>query len=226
MNIRHIFPLLLVLPLLLQACAPKNSPAQPGANLPTNPQFADMDNNPTNANLETVTLGAGCFWCVEAIFQRLEGVTKVVSGYVGGKVKNPTYREVCSGLTGHAEVCQVTFDPAKLSFEALLEVFFKTHDPTTLNRQGADVGTQYRSAVFFHNEAQKEVAERVIRELNEQKAFDNPIVTEVTAVSTFYPAEDYHQNYFFENGQEPYCRIVILPKVEKLEKYFKDKLKK
>lgn len=175
--------------------------------------------------LEVATFGNGCFWCTEAIFQQLNGVEKVVSGYSGGKVKNPTYKEVCSGLTGHAEVIQITYDPNKISFDELLEVFWKTHDPTTLNRQGADEGTQYRSAVFYHNDEQKRLAAEYRKKLDASGAFDNPIVTEITAFTEFYPAEDYHQNYFNLNGTAPYCSYVIQPKVEKFQKVFKSKLK-
>jgi peptide-methionine (S)-S-oxide reductase len=171
------------------------------------------------------TFGAGCFWCVEAVFQQLEGVISVVSGYEGGHVKKPTYKEVCSGLTGHAEVIQVTYDPGKVSFEQLLEVFWQTHDPTTLNRQGADTGTQYRSVVFYHNEEQKRLAEHYKEQLNASGAFDRPIVTEISPAATFYPAEDYHQNYFRLNPEQAYCRAVIRPKVEKFRKVFSDKLK-
>jgi peptide-methionine (S)-S-oxide reductase len=176
------------------------------------------------AKLDTITFGAGCFWCVEAVYQRLKGVHSVTSGYMGGQLKNPTYREVCSGLTGHAEVCQITYDPQVISFETLLEVFWQTHDPTTLNRQGADVGTQYRSAIFAHNEKQLALAEEWKSNLNAKKVFPNPIVTQVTSASAFYPAEDYHQDYYNQNGTEPYCQIVIKPKMDKFLKAFKDKL--
>ena len=176
--------------------------------------------------METATFGAGCFWCVEAVFQQLEGVKKVRSGYMGGDVENPTYKEVCSGTTGHAEVIQVEFDPEKISFTELLQVFWKTHDPTTLNRQGNDIGTQYRSAVFFHSAKQKEKADYYKKKLNEEKAFPNPVVTEVVPATRFYVAEDYHQNYFNDNPGNPYCRAVIPPKLEKLKKVFGDKLKK
>ncbi|MHA8057517.1 peptide-methionine (S)-S-oxide reductase MsrA [Aquirufa nivalisilvae] len=178
----------------------------------------------SNAQLETITFGAGCFWCVEAVYQRVKGVHKVVSGYMGGKMKNPSYRDVCTGLTGHAEVCQLTFDPKVVSFETLLEIFWQTHDPTTLNRQGADVGTQYRSAIFYHTQEQKAAADQWKQNLNAKKVFPNPIVTEITAESTFYPAEDYHQDYFNLNGEEPYCKIVIKPKMDKFLKAFKDKI--
>ncbi len=176
--------------------------------------------------MDTITFGAGCFWCVEAIFSDLKGVEKVVSGYSGGTVKNPSYKEVCAGTTGHAEVCQITYNPSEISFKELLEVFWQTHDPTTLNRQGGDVGTQYRSAIFYHNEEQKKIAEEFKAVLNQEKVFENPIVTEITAYSNFYPAEDYHQDYFDLNAEQPYCSAVIRPKVEKFRKVFKDKLKK
>lgn len=179
-----------------------------------------------NTNYEKATLGGGCFWCTEAIYKNLNGVTDVVPGYSGGFVKNPAYREVCNGTTGHAEVVQITFDPSVISFAEILEVFFATHDPTTLNRQGADVGTQYRSAIFYHSDAQKKVAEEVISRLTRQKTFDNPIVTEVTPFSAFYPAEDYHKDYFARNPNQPYCRFVVAPKLDKFEKRFKDKIKK
>jgi peptide-methionine (S)-S-oxide reductase len=177
-----------------------------------------------DSTLEVATLGAGCFWCIEAIFQQIPGVEKVVSGYSGGEKENPTYKEVCSGTSGHAEVCQITFDPKKVSYETLLSVFWQTHDPTTLNRQGADVGTQYRSAIFYHNETQMVLAEKYKSALTNSNAFANPVVTEITSISNFYPAEDYHQNYFNENGEVPYCRFVVAPKVEKFRKVFKDKL--
>ena len=174
--------------------------------------------------LEKITFGAGCFWCVEAVFQRVKGVKSVTSGYMGGKIKNPTYREVCSGLTGHAEVCQLAYDPKEVSVATLLEIFWQTHDPTTLNRQGADTGTQYRSAVFFHTPEQQKEADAWKQKLNETHVFPNPIVTEITPASEFYVAEDYHQNYFNENGTEPYCQIVIKPKMDKFLKAFKSKL--
>lgn len=181
--------------------------------------------NTNNAKLETATFGSGCFWCTEAIFQNVDGVTQVVSGYMGGHVKNPTYKEVCSGLTGHAEVIQVTYDPAIVTYAELLEIFWKTHDPTTLNRQGADVGTQYRSAIFYHTEEQKALAERYKKELTDAQVYDQPIVTEITPASVFYKAEDYHQNYYNLNANVPYCSFVITPKLEKFKKVFKEKLK-
>ena len=181
--------------------------------------------NMSTSNFEVATLGAGCFWCVEAVFLRLKGVEKVESGYSGGKIPNPTYKEVTTGLTGHAEVVQVTFDPSVISFGKILEVFFKTHDPTTLNRQGADVGTQYRSAIFYHSAEQKKVAEEVKDMLGKAKIWRDPIVTEITEFSKFYKAEDYHQNYFANNKTQPYCQMVVLPKVSKFEKAFKEYLK-
>lgn len=176
--------------------------------------------------LDTATFGAGCFWCVEAVFQRLNGVQSVTSGYSGGHVDNPTYQQVCTGQTGHAEVCQIAYDSKQISFLELLEVFFQTHDPTTLNQQGADYGTQYRSAIFYHNDEQKKLAEKVKNELNAAGAFSDPIVTEITPFKKFYKAEDYHQNYFNDNGKQPYCSFVIKPKLEKFKKVFKEKLKK
>lgn len=179
-----------------------------------------------SGGLDTATLGAGCFWCVEAIFEQLEGVEKVVSGYTGGHVPNPSYEEVCTGVTGHAEVTRIYYDPGVISFEELLEVFWQTHDPTTLNRQGADVGTQYRSAIFYHNEDQKQIAETLKEKLNASGAFKDPVITEISPLSAFYEAENYHQEYYQNNGDQPYCRLVIKPKLEKFEKVFKDKLKK
>ena len=175
--------------------------------------------------MEVATLGAGCFWCVEAIFQSLEGVQSVESGYSGGEIKNPSYKEVCSGRTGHAEVVQVIFNPKVISFADILEVFFETHDPTTLNRQGADVGTQYRSAIFYHSEAQKEVAEKSKAAAQESGLWSSPIVTEIAAFTTFYSAENYHQDYYSMNGEQPYCRAVIAPKMDKFKKRFREKLK-
>lgn len=180
----------------------------------------------SSKQLEKATLANGCFWCTEAVFQRLKGVEKVESGYSGGKIANPTYKEVCSGITGHAECVQITFDKNQISFTELLRVFFKTHDPTTLNRQGNDVGTQYRSAIFYHSDEQKRIAEEVIADLDKSGAFNSKIVTEVSPFTVFYKAEDYHQNYFNENkNNNPYCTFVIVPKLEKFEKVFKDKLK-
>lgn len=176
--------------------------------------------------IDTATFGAGCFWCVEAVFQRLDGVLTVKSGYAGGTAKNPTYKEVCSGSTGHAEVIQLTYDPSKVSYDELLEVFWKTHDPTTMNRQGNDIGTQYRSVIFYHNEEQRQIAEGYKKKLNEEKVYPNPIVTQIVPFTNYYPAENYHQDYYNQNGSESYCRYVIQPKIEKFEKVFKDRLKK
>jgi peptide-methionine (S)-S-oxide reductase len=175
---------------------------------------------------ELATFGGGCFWCTEAVFLELMGVTKVVSGYTGGRVPNPTYKDVCTGLTGHAEVIQIEYDPGQIKYEQLLDVFFHTHDPTTKNRQGADVGTQYRSSVFFHNEKQQEAAKTVIAELDKSGDFDNPIVTTIEEMKEFYPAEDYHQDYFAQNPGNPYCQAVVGPKVSKFQKRYKDMLKK
>lgn len=180
----------------------------------------------TTKNLEKATLGGGCFWCTEAVYLELKGVVDVKPGYSGGDVKNPTYKEVCTGTTGHAEVVQITFDADVVSFSDILEVFFMTHDPTTLNRQGNDVGPQYRSVIFYHNENQKEVAEKVIKLFEEEKVYDKPIVTKVEPFKEFYVAEDYHQNYYNQNKSQGYCQFIITPKLEKFRKIFKDQLKK
>jgi len=177
------------------------------------------------SNLETATFGAGCFWCVEAVFQRVKGVEKVVSGYSGGSLKNPTYDQVCTGRTGHAEVIQIEFDPAIVSFTELLEIFWSSHDPTTLNRQGADIGTQYRSAVFYHSQAQKESAEFYKNKLDASGVYSSPVVTEITEFDLFYAAEKYHHDYYDNNSSQPYCSFVITPKLEKFKKVFKEKLK-
>lgn len=190
-----------------------------------NGQKKSKKNNSNIDKMELATFGAGCFWCVEAIFQRVEGVEKVVSGYSGGSVKNPTYKEVCQGTTGHAEVCQLSYDPSIVTYDFLLEVFWQTHDPTTLNRQGNDVGTQYRSAIFYHNDEQKNIAKKYKKKLTESGVFKESITTEIVKYKSIYIAEDYHQNYFNENGSQPYCNYVILPKVEKFEKVFKENLK-
>lgn len=180
----------------------------------------------TNSNeLSTATFGGGCYWCTEALFQRLKGVDRVVSGFTGGETENPTYEDICRGDTGHAEVIQFTFDESLISFEELLEVFWKTHDPTTLNQQGADRGTQYRSAIFYHNDRQRDLAESYKKKIDEAGIFPNPIVTEITAATTFYPAKDQHQNFFESNPNQGYCLAVIRPKVEKLEALFGSKLK-
>lgn len=179
-----------------------------------------------NSNLETATLGAGCFWCVEAVFDDLEGVEDVVSGYAGGHTKNPTYKEVCSETTGHAEVAQIKFDPSVLNYADLLRVFFAVHDPTTLNRQGNDIGTSYRSAIFYHSDEQKRIAHEIIDEVTNEGVYDNPIVTEVTALDKFWPAEDYHQEYFANNPNQPYCVGVVAPKIAKFRQKFASRLKR
>ncbi len=176
-------------------------------------------------SIEVTTLGGGCFWCLEAVYDQLKGVTDVVSGYAGGHVANPTYKQVCTGTTGHAEVVQITFDNEVISFADLLDVFFTIHDPTTLNRQGNDVGTQYRSVIFYHSEEQKRIAEEKIRQLEAQKLWDAPIVTQVEPIDTFYPAEDYHQEYFANNPNAGYCRVVIAPKVAKFRQKYMERLK-
>ncbi len=176
-------------------------------------------------NLKKATLAGGCFWCTEAVFQRLDGVDKVVSGFTGGAIKNPAYREIITGRTGHAEAIQITYDPGKITYNELLMVFFATHDPTTLNRQQNDVGTQYRSAIFFHDEEQEKVAKKTIEIIEEENAFDDPIVTEVTEASAFYVAEQEHQDFYNQHRQQPYCQFIIDPKITKLKKYFSDKLK-
>jgi peptide-methionine (S)-S-oxide reductase len=179
-----------------------------------------------NTNLQTATLAGGCFWCLEAVFDELKGVQSVESGYAGGHVENPSYKEVCTGRTGHAEVVRVTFDEGVVSYRDLLNVFFGIHDPTTLNRQGADVGTQYRSAIFYHDEEQKKIAEEVIKDLEAQKIWDKPIVTTLEKMDKFYVAEDYHQEYFANNPYQPYCAAVVAPKVAKFRKHYMDMLKK
>ena len=208
----------------LFSCAQNSSPSTSNMDNTTNttPPFVF-----TTGKTDTATFANGCFWCTEAIFEQLDGVISAESGYTGGQTENPTYKEVCSGETGHAECLQIVYDPAKISFDELLEVFWETHDPTTLNRQGADVGTQYRSGIFYHNEEQKQKAEKYKAELDKSGAFDRPIVTEISAFTKFYPAENYHQQYFENNeNTNPYCKIVIRPKIDKFRKVFKDKLKK
>ncbi len=213
--------LLLLFGLQLSACAQDE-------HYPQSKTFKEMNTPQTNAptqKLETATFGAGCFWCTEAQFQQLKGVEKVESGYAGGHVKNPTYKDVCTGTTGHAEVTNVYYDPAQISFDELLAAFWTAHDPTQLNRQGNDVGTQYRSVIFYHNEEQKKKAEEYKKKLNDEKAYDNPVVTEISPFTVFYKAEDYHQDYYNLNGSQPYCTFVIKPKLDKFQKVFKDKLK-
>jgi peptide-methionine (S)-S-oxide reductase len=178
----------------------------------------------TTANREVATLAGGCFWCLDAVFRMLRGVEKVESGYIGGQYPNPSYRDVCSGMTGHAEAVRITFDPSEISYRDLLGVFFTIHDPTTLDRQGADIGTQYRSEIFYHSPEQRDAAEQVIDELNRNKVWDDPIVTKVESGDTFYPAENYHQDYFTANPDQPYCQVVVAPKVAKARKAFFDRL--
>jgi peptide-methionine (S)-S-oxide reductase len=178
-----------------------------------------------NEKYEKATLGGGCFWCTEAVYQQMKGVVTVIPGYCGGHVKNPTYNEVCEGHTGHAEVVQITFNPAEVSYAEILEVFFQVHDPTTLNRQGADVGTQYRSVIFYHSEGQQQTASEMIKQLNSGKIFSKPVVTELAPFEEFYEAEGYHRNYFSRNPNQPYCRMVVAPKVDTFRKLFREQLK-
>jgi peptide-methionine (S)-S-oxide reductase len=217
-KIQYIISILLIYFLMIGGCDKRETKAQ--SEKKENGEVMDTK------DLEVATFGSGCFWCSEAIFERLKGVVKVVSGYSGGTIKNPTYEQVCSDTTGYAEVIQISYDPKIISFDELLEVFWKTHDPTTLNRQGNDVGTQYRSVIFYHSEEQKRLAEKYKEELNKSGAWDKPIVTEISPFTNFYSAEKYHQNYFDNNPAQPYCSFVIAPKVEKFEKVFKSKLKK
>ena len=175
--------------------------------------------------LELATFGSGCFWCSEAVFEMVYGVTRVIPGYAGGQTMNPSYEEVCTGETGHAEVVQITFNPDIISYQELLKIFWRTHDPTTLNRQGNDTGTQYRSIIFYHNENQKQIAEKYKIELDNSGAWDNPVVTEIVSLNNFFEAEDYHHNYFKNNPEQAYCSFVIAPKIEKFEKAFKEMLK-
>ncbi len=223
----NLFTSLTLSPLLallaLAACGQTKPNAQ--KSMQTQEKTPIVQTSVNKDGLETATFGAGCFWCVEAVFQQLEGVKTVASGYTGGKIENPTYKQVSAGNSGHAEVIQLTYDPQVVTFAELLEVFWQTHDPTTLNRQGADVGTQYRSAIFYHTPEQQALAEKYKKELDAAGAFNSPIVTEIVPASKFYKAEDYHQNYYNLNSSQPYCSYVITPKLEKLKKVFKDKLK-
>ncbi len=215
----HTTPLVLFLASALQACTgstPSETPVTMSTGSP--PQEVSA--------LDTATFGAGCFWCVEAVFSEMKGVVSVTSGYAGGHVADPSYKLVCTGTTGHAEVARIVFDPKVVTFDELLEVFWQTHDPTTLNRQGADVGTQYRSVIFYHNEEQRAKAEHYKAELDRSGAFQAPIVTEISPLPTFYPAEDYHQNYYAENPEQGYCQYVIRPKMDKFRKAFASKLKR
>jgi len=198
-------------------------------NLQNKKVLDDMSNSTTTNTtkmIDTLTIGGGCFWCVEAQLQLLDGVQSVKSGYAGGQVKNPSYKEVCTGLTGHAEVIQVTFDNSVLTLDELLAAFWQAHDPTQLNRQGNDVGTQYRSVIFYRNDEQKKIAEDYKKKLNDEKVYDKPVVTEISPLDVFYPAENYHQNYYNDNSSQGYCQYVIAPKLEKFRKVFKEKIKK
>ncbi len=208
----------LVLSFVFSSCTAKEKPV-------VKEEFKEPIKVKVKEGMEVATFAGGCFWCTEAVFLEIKGVEKVVSGYIGGKTINPTYKEICTGETGHAEAIQITFNPNEVAYEDLLEVFFGTHDPTTLNRQGADVGTQYRSAIFYHSEAQKTKAENYIQLLEKEKLYDKKIVTKVSSATFFYPAEDYHQNYYNQNSSQGYCQMVIAPKLEKLRKYYKSKLK-
>ena len=208
----------LVLSLIFSSCTAKEKPV-------VKEEFKEPVKVKVKEGMEVATFAGGCFWCTEAVFLEIKGVEKVVSGYIGGKTKNPTYKDICTGETGHAEAIQITFNPNEVAYEDLLEVFFATHDPTTLNRQGADVGTQYRSEIFYHSEAQKTKAENYIQLLEKEKLYDKKIVTKVSSATVFYPAEDYHQNYYNQNSSQGYCQMVIAPKLEKLRKYYKSKLK-
>ena len=218
MQLKSVFPTLVCVALMcFTSCAQKS-------NVKSKPKTPVMSEN---AKLDTITLGGGCFWCVEAIYQRLNGVVSVSSGYAGGKMKNPSYRDVCTGTTGHAEVTQIVYDQNVVSLAEIFQVFFKVHDPTTLNRQGNDEGTQYRSVIFYNSEEQRKVAVDVKAGLDKSGAFNSPIVTEITPFTNFYKAEDYHQDYYNLNkNSNSYCQYVIVPKIEKFEEYFKDKLKK
>lgn len=208
----------LVLSFAFSSCTAKEKPI-------VREEFKEPIKIKTQEGMEIATFAGGCFWCTEALFLEVKGVEKVVSGYIGGTVKNPSYREISTGTTGHAEAIQITFNPKEVAFEDLLEMFFGTHDPTTLNRQGADVGTQYRSEVFYHSQEQKDKVEKYIELLKKEKLYSNPIVTKVSSATIFYPAEDYHQNYYNQNSGQGYCQMVIAPKLEKLRKFYKSKLK-
>ncbi len=209
----------LILAMATMSCQSKEKTET--ANAAINKGERKMDDKKT----ETAIFAGGCFWCTEAFFTDVKGVEKVVSGYIGGKTENPTYKEVCEGYSGHAEAIKITFNPVEVAYEDLLEIFFATHDPTTINRQGADVGTQYRSEIFYTTEAQKVAAENFIKLLTDQKIFDKKIVTKISSATTFYPAEDYHQDYYAQNPNQPYCQAVIAPKLAKLQKNYKSKLK-
>lgn len=215
--------ILIFLVLTLNAC---NQTTVKNNNAKNNSNSKLLSNKQVDLNIDTITLGGGCYWCVEAVYEMLNGVVKVESGFSGGTVKNPSYREVCSGSTGHAEVVQITFEKTKTSVVEILKVFFTLHDPTTLNRQGADVGTQYRSVIFYRNNEQYKAAKDIVDAINSENVYGSPIVTQISPFDKFYIAEDYHQDYFDLNKEEPYCRMVIQPKIDKFEKLFKEKMKK
>jgi len=224
-NFPHKLWLYIVLMVPILSCQGQVKTKNNATKMNTSTTKAPITNAIHPEGTEIITLGAGCFWCIEAVFQDLKGVVSATSGYSGGTVVNPSYKEVCTAQTGHAEVVQVTFDPKIVSLPEILEVFWQVHDPTTLNRQGNDAGTQYRSAIFFHNDYQRKIAEEYKIKLDESHAFENPIVTEITAFSNYYKAEDYHQDYYNQNGDQPYCQFVVKPKLDKFHKVFKDKLK-
>jgi methionine-S-sulfoxide reductase len=220
--------LLTIFTITFSACAQTsntNKPIESTDNIPSKASNV-VDSKSNTLTTDTITLGGGCYWCVEAVYEMLDGVTKVESGFSGGTVKNPSYREVCTGSTGHAEVVQITFDNTKTSLDEILKVFFTVHDPTTLNRQGADVGTQYRSVIFYRNNNQYKVAKSIIDEINKENVYGTPVVTQLSALTNFYMAEDYHQDYYNQNKGDQYCRMVIQPKIEKFEKLFRDRIKK
>lgn len=208
----------IILSFIFSSCTAKEKPV-------VKEEFKEPVKTKVKEGMEVATFAGGCFWCTEAVFLEIKGVEKVVSGYIGGKTMNPTYKDICTGETGHAEAIQITFNPNEVAYEDLLEIFFGTHDPTTLNRQGADVGTQYRSEIFYHSETQKTKAENYIQLLEKENLYDKKIVTKVSSATVFYPAEDYHQNYYNQNSSQGYCQMVIAPKLEKLRKYYKSKLK-
>ncbi len=222
-----LFQLVTLLAIVSDACGEKTNKKIQMENkgkLTSLASGSDLSDN--SSSIDTITLGGGCFWCVEAVYEMLDGVKKVESGYSGGTVKNPSYREVCTGKTGHAEVAQITFDSSKTSIDEILKVFFTVHDPTSLNKQGDDVGTQYRSVIFYRNDHQREIAKSIIDDLNNNNVYSKPIVTQLVPFTHFYKAEDYHQDYYNQNKEAPYCRLVIQPKLEKFEKLFKDRIKK
>jgi methionine-S-sulfoxide reductase len=222
-----LIQLITVFAFLLSACGETTIKKKQMGNKNKLSTIDSGSNQITNSlSIDTITLGGGCFWCVEAVYEMLDGVIKVESGYSGGTVKNPSYREVCTGTTGHAEVAQITFDSSKTSIDEILKVFFTVHDPTSLNKQGADVGPQYRSVIFYRNDHQRKIAKDIIDDLNNDHVYASPIVTQLDPFTNFYKAEDYHQDYYNQNKEAPYCRMVIQPKIEKFEKLFKDRLKK